>query len=84
MKFEQPENFNNIKDQKITRLRTPEETLEERERRGERPFILHKKNGDQELVVIGLPHILSFKKINEIKHLIREKHPDIFLRGVIL
>jgi len=83
MNLEQPKITNDlIESNKTAKLRTPEETLEERKRRGERPVILHKKDGEQELVVIGLSHTLNLEKINRLKHLVREKHPDIFLRGV--
>ncbi len=64
------------------RLRTPEETLEERERRGESPVILCYKDGEKELAVVGLPHTLKLEKIDRLKHMLREKHPDLFLGGL--
>ena len=65
-------------------LRTPEQALVERERRGETPVVLRRNDGQNELVVLGLPHTFSYEEINQYKDILREQHPDLFLRGIDL
>lgn len=62
-----------------TLLRTPEDTLQERELRGENPFLIDFKNEAGEFVGIGLPHTLDLETIGSYKDIFTEKHPDVVL-----
>src|SRR6266481_348704 len=68
-------------------LRTPAETLREREIRGEIPVIIEYKDIiGKEFIAIGLPHTLDLRSLNSYKDIFNEKHPGIMLveSGVLL